>query len=112
MGSPLASEPAGFLITFSAFEIKASSVLVSQFCMIGADDELGMVYQLHSDERGVVGRYEMSLSRQRWTLTRHAFGFSQRFIGRFNTTRRVIHWSLEEVSRWTPLGARFHARLH
>jgi hypothetical protein len=71
--------------------------------VVGADDTHNAFTMLYSDERGVVRRYEMTLTARRWTLRRRAPGFSQRFIGRLAANGRSIRATWEtsaEGRRW------------
>jgi hypothetical protein len=62
--------------------------------VIGADDGAGNFTVLYSDARRVVRRYEMTLTRRRWTMSRRAKGFNQRFVGNLSANGRKI------VARW------------
>jgi hypothetical protein len=57
---------------------------------IGGDDATKSYCMLYSDERGVARHYAMTLTSRVWQLTRHAPGFSQRFVGRFSADRCTI----------------------
>jgi hypothetical protein len=71
--------------------------------VVGADDTHNAFTMLYSDERGVVRRYEMTLTAHRWMLRRRAAGFSQRFIGRLAANGRSIRATWEKSAdgrRW------------
>lgn len=75
----------------------------SSVSVIGADDAEKTFCMLYSDDRGVARRYEMTLSRRQWTLTRRSSGFSQRFVGRFSVDLRSIEGAWEKSpdgKRW------------
>jgi hypothetical protein len=62
--------------------------------VIGADDGAESFTVLYSDARRVVRRYEMTLTKRRWTMSRRAKGFNQRFVGNISAHGRKI------VARW------------
>jgi len=79
------------------------SVAPASTAVIGADDTHNAFTMLYSDERGVVRRLEMQLTARRWTLSRRAPGFSQRFTGRLAANGHVIRGTWEKSAdgrRW------------
>ena len=71
--------------------------------VLGADDTHNAFTMLYSDKRGVVRRFEMTLTARRWTMIRRAPGFSQRFIGRLAANGRSIRATWEKSAngrRW------------
>ncbi|PYK68138.1 MAG: hypothetical protein DME50_00155 [Verrucomicrobia bacterium] len=79
------------------------TVAPASSAVLGADDTHNAFTMLYSDERGVVRRYEMTLTARRWTLVRRAPGFSQRFIGALSANGRSISATWEKSAdgrRW------------
>jgi len=80
-----------------------STVAPKTICVMGADDNQNSFTILHSDERGVVRRLEMTLTARRWTWTRRVPGFTQRFVGRISPNGRTIQVTCDKSAdgrRW------------
>ena len=80
-----------------------TSVAPHSVSIIGADDVFKAFTVLYSDVRPVVRRYEMTLTRRRWTLERREPGFHQRFVGRISSNGRRISATWEKSAdgrRW------------
>jgi len=56
----------------------------TSIAIIGSDDSNEAYSMLYFDSRGISRIYEMSLSKEVWTLWREFPGFSQRFTGTFS----------------------------
>jgi len=73
--------------------------------VLGADDNLNSFTMLYSDERGVVRRFEMTLTARRWTMLRRDPGFWQRLTGHIAPNGRSIRTKWETSAdgrRWMP----------
>jgi hypothetical protein len=73
--------------------------------IIGLDDAAEMFSMLYADARGVHRIYQITLADGVWTQWRDAFGFHQRFTGRFSAdgTTIVGRWERSpDGSSWTP----------
>ena len=64
--------------------------------ILGADDEANEFVMLYSDVRGVVRRYEVSLTAKRWIFWRRAPGFHQRSIARLAANGRSMQVKWEK----------------
>jgi hypothetical protein len=58
--------------------------------VLGADDNQNSFTMLYSDDRGVVRRFEMTLTARRWTMIRRQRGFSQRSVARISADGRSM----------------------
>ena len=78
-------------------------VAPASVAVLGADDNQNSFTMLYSDTRGVVRRFEMSLTARRWTMIRRQRGFSQRFVARISANGR----SMRTVWEKSPDGRRW-----
>lgn len=86
----------------SVFEAMPGGNFVAQFwegtppyapdgiAVIGLDSEADRYVRHSYDSRGIARVYAMSFSDGTWTLTRHASGVHQRFVGVFGNGGRTI----------------------
>jgi hypothetical protein len=84
-------EKDALIVMRSSMKVQPKAVSV-----IGADDSFNTFTLLHSDERQVVRRCEMTLSARLWTWTRRAPGFHQRFIARISANGRRMDAKVEK----------------
>lgn len=71
--------------------------------IIGVDDVNDTFTMLYADDRPVLRRYEMTLTARRWTISRRAPGFSQRFIANISANGQKItgRWEKSaDARRW------------
>lgn len=78
-------------------------VAPASVAVLGADDNQNSFTMLYSDERGVVRRFEMTLTARRWTMIRRQRGFSQRFVARIAPNGRSMNATWDKSAdgrRW------------
>jgi hypothetical protein len=78
-------------------------VAPASVAVLGADDNQNSFTMLYSDDRGVVRRFEMTLTARRWTMIRRQRGFSQRAVTRIAANGRSMKTTWEKSAdgrRW------------
>jgi len=78
-------------------------VAPASVAVLGADDNQNSFTMLYSDDRGVVRRFDMTLTAHRWTMIRRQRGFSQRMVARIAGNGRSMKATWEKSAdgrRW------------